>query len=125
MDDEMTREAFFEVVTQPGVPDEMNFVLRKAHGDSGTFSAEGFEAVGYQMHDFVVARTLGHWRETGRAPTGVTVQMRLVWDAPTDEQLKAESEVPWYSLDDVGAALTSPDGEHRLSTFLSRRRSDG
>lgn len=124
--DEMGRRDFFEAMSLPGASDEMNFVLRKEHDDGGTFSAEGVEAVGFQMHDYLLARTLGHWRETGAPPQGVTVNVTLTWDGPTDEQLQ-DRDPPWFSLDDgpgVGPALTSPDGDHRLSTFLTQRRND-
>lgn len=125
----MDREAFFEAMTEPDAPDEMAFVLRRDQPDGRAFSVEGVQAMSYQVHDLILARTLAHWRRTGEPPRNVQIDVQLRFDQPddavTDDRLARTSIPPWYALDDVGAGMTSPDGTIRLDAFLAHLLPDG
>ena len=123
----MDRQEFFKQAMEPDtLPDAMDFVIRAGHHDpERTFSQEGFEALGFQMHDFVMARTLAFGRREGRFPRGLRAEVRLVWDEErSDAELERDSLPPWWSLDDKGTRLVPLDGSHRLSTFLTDRRKE-
>jgi hypothetical protein len=124
----LKREAFFSAATDPdAMPDVMDFHLRAMNLDrTRGFSVEGFEAVGYQMHDWLMARTLAYFRRHGEFPVGVRAEVRLVWDDDRDaEALKDESTRPWYLPFDREGEPVELDGTHRFSTFLADRRGGG
>jgi hypothetical protein len=122
-DDTVSRDEFFNEAQTDAVPDRLNLHLHRNLDQPNEYgySVEGFETVGYQMHDFLMARTLAFYRRHGRWPEGVTVDMRLRWDGEADELAKLP--LPWFSLNDpAGGAPLVPDGERRLRPFLAERR---
>lgn len=122
----MERDEFFQQATLPTMPDEFSTTLRRNPDNTDpqqTFSVEAFEGVGYQLHDFVMARTLAYLRREGRAPKGLRAELRIVWDDDrSDSQIEQEELNPWYALTDDGGEMVPVDGTHRLSTFLTERR---
>lgn len=124
----MDREAFFKTAMEPTMlSDDLDIIMRRE--DDKSFSVEAFESVGYQTHDFVLARTLAQWRRTGRPPTGMRVALQITWDdTPTDAELGRDNVAPWYSMDvngdDTGATPLTLDGVHRMAAFLEARRKE-
>lgn len=121
----MERDEFFDAAVGQAMPDKMTAVLRRNPDEppERAFSVEGFESVGYQLHDFVLARTLAFMNREGRPPNAVRAELRLVWDdESTDDELEATEMSPWYAVTDRGTEPTTVDGETRLSAFLTERR---
>ena len=125
----MNRNQFYEQAMTPLMPDEMAFVIRPSEDnltDGRAFSAEAYEQVGYQMHDFLMARTVAFMAREGRPPRGLRAEMRLVWDeADSDDDLQAQEMNPWFALTDHG--VTPIDGEHRhaFTNFLDAEKRRG
>lgn len=125
---EMDRETFFKAAMHPNaMPDEMNFHLTAGTnpnvGGARSFSEEGFETLGYQFHDFVMARTLAFSERNGRFPTGLRAEVKLSWDDERGaEELNRDSDEPWYQLTDEGATPIPIDGSYRLAPFLNKRK---
>lgn len=125
----MDREDFFKSAIGQTMPDELSLTLRRNPENTDerqTFSEEAYEALGYQMHDWIMARTIAYLDREGRAPAGMRVDLRIGWDAqPDDDQLEVQEWKPWFALTDQGEhPVTDVDGERRLSTFLEQRRAE-
>lgn len=119
------REGFFQAAMHPDLlSDEMNFHITAPNSDGQRgFSQEGYEAIGYQFHDWVMARTLSHFRREGRFPTGLRAEVKLVWDDDREpDALAVESDEPWFHIPNKDGKPIPLDGQHRLSTFLKDRR---
>ena len=122
-DGPLDRDSFYEAAMQAvDMPDQIELHLHKTDPDPRHgFSVDGFKTVGYQLHDFLMARTYAHWKREGHFPEGVKVVMQLVWDEDRAvEDLLRDSNIPWWQGDDPGA-LPAVDGDHRLSPFLDER----
>lgn len=127
----MNRDEFFQIATDPhAMPDEMDFHLigttKGMQDGKRGFSVEGFEAIGYQMHDWLMARVLAYYKRHGRFPSSLRASTVLHWNEDAEaETLEQESDDPWWHHIDMGGTPISPDGEHRLRAFLKDREREG
>lgn len=122
----LTRDEFYEQATRPETGDEMSYLIRRGENDDleRAFSLEAYEAVGYQMHDFLMARTLAYQARHGVMPRSLRAELRVVWDDERSDAELEEGPSPWYALDDSGTTMLPLDGSFRAggAVFLERRR---
>jgi len=106
--DSLSAPEFYEQVMQPGFPNEMVLSLYNENPDNpNSFSEEGFNDVTDKIHDFIVARTLGHWYETGEPPKRVGISITLVWgDEVEGKDELADGYRPYYFGQDRGMGRT-------------------
>jgi hypothetical protein len=120
-----TREEFYERAMGETMDDEMAFALTRANNvdRSLAFSLDAYEAVAYQVHDYLLARTMAYHKRHGRFPESLRAEMKIEWDkdGQTAADLEATEWMPWYTRPDSGPGLPV-DGEVRLSAFLAERR---
>lgn len=116
----MKAEEFYQMAMHPDFADEMTFQITADTDDpEKTFSREAFDETTDQIHDFLVARTFGRYKRTGRGPKKLQAHVVLKWVATDDDRLEARG-IPWYNLRDMAEGLTQVDGQNRLA----RRRVD-
>ena len=109
----MDAETFFQKAAETDYPNVMVFQLRSENPDKErTFSANGFNAITDNIHDFIVARTFGRWKLTKRGPKQLRIEVKLTWYNEPQELL--EVGWPWYALDDVAEGLAEIDGQTRI-----------
>jgi len=110
----MNRDEFYEQAMLPHTPDALSIQLESTSQDiDRTFSAEGFDDIANQFHDFVMARTFARYQHTGQGPKRLRVDITVRWDEWEDTD---DIEYPWYmAVDSLGEALTRIDGQTRIS----------
>jgi hypothetical protein len=104
-------DEYYRLAMQPEFPNEMAFQITHENADPDkTFSKEGVEEIADKMHAFVMARIMGQWRKTGKAPKVMTAVLALEFDGRSDVR---EGDLPYFDIGVVGG-LTQADGAHRI-----------
>ena len=110
----MNYEEFFEIACQPAFGDQMAFQMKAADPDpKTTFSIQGFENIGTQMINFILARTCARMQGQGLPAKELHAMLKLSWNSFDHELLDVGP--PWYSLLDKDGGLRTIDSNVRVN----------